>query len=60
MVERLRERLHSGLTRRIDVPAGGASLTFSARYNIEDCGPNACDYAYVEVDDGSGWQGDPG
>ncbi|HEY5847533.1 MAG TPA: immune inhibitor A domain-containing protein, partial [Microlunatus sp.] len=50
----------SGLTRQIDVPAGEASLTFSTRYNIEDCGPNACDYAYVEVNDGNGWKAIPG
>lgn len=26
-----------------------------ANWDIEDCGPDACDYAYVEVDDGSGF-----
>ena len=50
----------SGLTRQVDVPAGTATLTFSTRYNIEDCGPNACDYAYVEVNDGNGWKAIPG
>ena len=30
-----------------------ATLSFQARWNIEDCGPDACDYAYVEVDDGT-------
>ena len=33
---------------------------FQARWNIEDCGPDACDYAYVEVDDGTRLQGHPG
>ena len=34
--------------------ADAASLTFQARYDIEDCGPTTCDYAYVEVDTGTG------
>ncbi len=34
---------------------GTATLTFQTHWNIEDCGADACDYAYVEVDDGSGW-----
>ena len=42
------------------LPAGTATLTFQARWNIEDCGPDPCDYAYVEVDDGSGWTAIPG
>ena len=37
---------------------GRATLTFQARWNIEDCGPDACDYAYVEVDDGTGYKAD--
>ena len=37
------------------LPAGTTpTLTFQARWNIEDCGPDPCDYAYVEVDDGTG------
>jgi immune inhibitor A len=44
------------LTRQVTLPAGSASLSFWARWNIEDCGPDACDYAYVEVDDGSGFE----
>jgi immune inhibitor A len=44
----------STLTRQVTLPAGSASLSFAARWDIEDCGPDACDYAYVEVDDGSG------
>jgi immune inhibitor A len=46
------------LTRSVTLPADPATLTFQARWNIEDCGPNAddaCDYAYVEVDNGSGF-----
>ncbi len=50
----------SGLTRRVAVPVGGASLTFSTSYNIEDCDANACDYAYVEVNDDGGWKAIPG
>jgi len=46
--------LTSTLTRQVTLPAGPASLTFKARWDIEDCGSDACDYAYVEVDDGSG------
>ena len=44
----------STLTRQVTLPAGSASLDFKARWDIEDCGTTACDYAYVEVDDGSG------
>ncbi len=42
------------MSREVTLPAGPASLSFSARWNIEDCGADPCDYAYVEVDDGSG------
>ncbi|MCD5348867.1 immune inhibitor A domain-containing protein [Kineosporia mesophila] len=48
------------LSRDVAVPAGSPELTFQASWNIEDCGPDACDYAYVEVDDGSGWKAIPG
>ena len=47
-------------SRQVTLPAGTATLTFQARWNIEDCGPDACDYAYVEVDDGTGWKAIPG
>ena len=50
----------TSLTRQVTLPAGTANLTFQARWNIEDCGPDPCDYAYVEVDDGSGWTAIPG
>jgi immune inhibitor A len=52
--------LDSTLSRQVTLPAGAATLTFQARWNIEDCGPDACDYAFVEVDDGSGWTAVPG
>ena len=48
------------LSRQVTLPAGSASLTFQARWNIEDCGADACDYAYVEVDDGTGFKAIPG
>jgi len=44
------------LTREVAVPAGTTTLGFQARWNIEDCGTTACDYGYVEVDDGSGFK----
>jgi immune inhibitor A len=51
------------MSRQVTLPAGSATLTFQAAYDIEDCGPDPCDYAYVEVDadnDGSGWTPIPG
>ena len=48
--------LNSTMSRSVTLPAGSASLAFKARWNIEDCGPDPCDYAYVEVDDGTGWK----
>jgi immune inhibitor A len=45
------------LTRSVAIPAGQpATLTFQAHWNIEDCEADACDYAYVEVDDGTGFK----
>jgi immune inhibitor A len=44
------------MTRELTLPAGPASLSFAARWNIEDCGPDPCDYAFVEVDDGTGFE----
>jgi immune inhibitor A len=52
--------LDNTLTRQVTLPAGSSALTFQARYDIEDCGPDPCDYAYVEVNDGSGWTAIPG
>ena len=48
------------LTRQVTLPAGSSTLSFQARWNIEDCGPDPCDYAFVEVDDGTGWKAIPG
>ena len=45
------------MSRRVTLPAAqAASLSFAARWNIEDCGTTACDYAFVEVDDGDGYE----
>jgi len=55
--------LDNTLTRDVTLPAGApASLTFQARYDIEDCGPDPCDYAYVQVstDGGASWTAIPG
>ncbi|HST81851.1 MAG TPA: immune inhibitor A domain-containing protein [Kineosporiaceae bacterium] len=53
--------LRNTLTRQVTLPAGAASLTFQANYNIEDCGTTACDYAYVEVNTGGDtWTAIPG
>lgn len=52
--------LNSTLTRTATLAGGTSTLSMNARWNIEDCGPDACDYAYVEVNDGSGWVAVPG
>ncbi len=53
--------LDNTLARQVTLPAGAAaSLTFQARYDIEDCGPDPCDYAYVEVSTGGDWTAIPG
>jgi immune inhibitor A len=44
------------MTRKVTLPAGPASLSFRTSFNIEE----GYDYAYVEVDDGSGWKSVPG
>ncbi|ADB33728.1 M6 family metalloprotease domain protein [Kribbella flavida DSM 17836] len=44
------------MNRQVTLPAGPASLTFQANWDIEDCGTTACDYAYVEVNDGTGYK----
>ncbi len=46
--------------RSLTVPAGTTTLSFQARWNIEDCAGDPCDYAYVEVDDGTGYKAIPG
>jgi immune inhibitor A len=52
----------ASMSRSVTLPAGASTLSFQAKWNIEDCGPDACDYAYVEVDpgDGTGWKSIPG
>lgn len=52
--------LDNSLTRSVTLPAGAASLDFQAWWKIEDCGPDPCDYAFVEVNDGSGFKAIPG
>jgi immune inhibitor A len=53
--------LRNSLSREVTLPAGAASLTFQAQYNIEDCGDDPCDYAYVEVNTGGDtWTAIPG
>jgi immune inhibitor A len=49
------DRLTSTLTRQVTLPADSATLTFQAWWDIEDCGTTACDYAFVEVDNGAGF-----
>lgn len=43
------------LTRAITLGEGPAILTFQTSYDIQDCGPDPCDYAYVQVNEGTGW-----
>ena len=60
------DEIDTSMSTEVALPAGtDATLAFQARWNIEDCegdGDEAvqCDYAYVEVDDGSGWTAIPG
>ncbi|WP_111768526.1 immune inhibitor A domain-containing protein [Nakamurella deserti] len=53
--------LSNSMSRTVELPADQpAELSFQARWSIEDCGPDPCDYAYVQVDDGTGWAAVPG
>jgi immune inhibitor A len=52
--------LDNSMSREVTLPAGTSTLTFQANYDIEDCGSDPCDYAYVEVDDGTGFKAIPG
>ncbi|CAA9354253.1 MAG: putative secreted protease [uncultured Nocardioidaceae bacterium] len=52
--------VNNTMARRVNLNAGTSTLRMQARWDIEDCGPDPCDYAYVEVDDGSGWEAIPG
>jgi immune inhibitor A len=54
------DNLDNTLTRSVTLPAGSAALTFQASWDIEDCGPDPCDYAFVEVDSGTGFTAIPG
>ena len=44
------------MSRSVTVPTGTPALTFQTNYNIE----SGYDYAYVEINDGSGWVSVPG
>ncbi len=48
--------LTNTMNRQVAIPAGTTTLTFQANWDIEDCGTTACDYAYVEVNDGTGYK----
>ena len=53
--------LDNSMAREVTLPAEPATLSFQARWNIEDCGPDPCDYAFVEVStDGDTWTAIPG
>ena len=52
--------LDNSMSRQVTLPAGSSTLTFQAAYDIEDCEETPCDYAYVEVNDGSGFKAIPG
>jgi immune inhibitor A len=54
------DKLTNTLSRKVTLPAGQAILSFQANWKIEDCGADACDYAYVEVNAGAGWKAIPG
>ncbi len=53
------DNYQSSLTRQVTLGTGTSTLKFNAHWNIEDCGPkaeDACDYAFVQVDDGTGFK----
>ncbi len=53
--------LSNTMSREVTLGAGDAQLSMQAQWDIEDCGPTtACDYAFVEVNDGAGWKAIPG
>ncbi|WP_375423719.1 immune inhibitor A domain-containing protein [uncultured Friedmanniella sp.] len=49
------DNLSRSLTRSVTLGEGPAILSFQTSYDITDCGPDPCDYAYVQVNDGTGW-----
>jgi len=52
--------LNTTLSRNVTLGAGTSTLSMQAQWDIEDCGPDPCDYAYVEVNPGTGWVAVPG
>ena len=52
--------LNNTMSRQVTLAAGTSELTMQARWDIEDCDTTACDYAYVEVNDGGSWAAIPG
>lgn len=48
--------LSNTMSRQVTLPEGEATLSMQANWDIE----SGYDYAYVEVDDGSGWSAIPG
>ncbi len=54
------DNLDNSLSRQLTLPAQPATLSLQAWWDIEDCGPDPCDYAYVEVDSGAGFKPIPG
>jgi len=52
--------LNNTMSREVTLGAGAARLTMQANWDIEDCGPDPCDYAFVEVNDGGTWKAIPG
>jgi immune inhibitor A len=51
------DSLNTTLTRQVALPTGQpAALSLQAYWDIEDCGADPCDYAYVEVDSGAGFK----
>jgi len=56
----LGDDLDNSMSREVTLPAGTATLGMQANWDIEDCGPDPCDYAYIEVDAGNGFAAIPG
>jgi immune inhibitor A len=52
--------LNNTLARKLTLPSQPATMSFQASWDIEDCGADPCDYAFVEVNDGSGFTAIPG
>ncbi len=52
--------LNTSMARNVTLAAGTSTLTMKANWDIEDCGADPCDYAYVEVNDGGNWVAIPG